>query len=169
MDPQDDHASREPRLPTVEDLVFLCGHLNETGARYVVVGGMAIIEHGLGRTTEDVDLLVDPSPENFERIRQAMIALPDGAIREVRPTDIDEFTVVRVGDEFVIDLMKSACGVTFAEASRDISWREVKGVRIPFASPRLLWRMKQTYREKDAYDRLYLAGLLKQLGQEPPR
>jgi hypothetical protein len=35
--------------------------------------------------------------------------------------------------------------------------REIDGVAIPFASPRLLWRMKvNTHREKDAPDLLFL-------------
>ena len=33
---------------------------------------------------------------------------------------------------------------------------EVHGVPIPFASPQLLLRMKQTHREKDAEDRIFL-------------
>jgi hypothetical protein len=41
-------------------------------------------------------------------------------------------------------------------------WREVDGVRIPFASPQLLWRMKQTHREKDIPDRLFLRKLLQE-------
>ena len=168
MDAPDAHAP-ESRPPTLDDLLDLCRRLNASGACYIVVGGMAIIHHGLVRTTEDIDLLVDPSVENFGRIHEAMLGLPDGAIREVRPTDISEYTVVRVGDEVTVDLMKAACGIEYAEASGDIVVAELQGVRVPFASPRLLWRMKQTYREKDAYDRLYLAGLLKQLGQEPSR
>ncbi len=33
---------------------------------------------------------------------------------------------------------------------------EIQGVPIPFANPRLLLRMKQTHREKDAEDRVFL-------------
>ena len=154
------HPSPEPRLPELADLVFLCRKLNEAGARYVVIGGWAVIQHGFGRTTGDIDLLVESSPENFQRIQSAMMTLPDGAVRDVRPTDLDEFVVVRVGDEFVIDLMKAACGVEYAEASGEIEWHEVRDVKIPFASPQLLLRLKQTHRDKDAEDRLYLQGLL---------
>ena len=34
------------------------------------------------------------------------------------------------------------------------------GVRIPFASPLTLWKMKQTHREKDIPDRMFLRQLL---------
>ena len=72
-----------------------------------------------------------------------------------------KYVVIRVGDEFVIDLMKAACGVEYNEASASISWMTVQGVKIPFASARLLLRLKQTYREKDsAHDREYLRELI---------
>ena len=77
---------------------------------------------------------------------------------------MDEFIVVRVGDEFVVDLMKRSCGIEYDEASKDIAMTEIAGVKIPFASPELLWRTKQTHREKDALDRTFLAELLKKKG-----
>ncbi len=164
MDDANDHAPLEPRLPDTDDLVFLCRRLNEAGAKYLVVGGFAIIQHGFARATEDVDLLIDVSPENVARVQTAMMALPDGAVREVSADDFRECLVVRVADEFVVDLMRQACGIEYAEASRDVAVMSVQEVPIPFASPRLLLRMKQTYRSKDEPDRAFLQTLL---GREP--
>jgi predicted nucleotidyltransferase len=142
-------------------LLRLCRLLNEAGAQYIVIGGWAIIQHGLDRMTSDIDLLVDASPDNFLRIQKAMSALPDGAVRDVQPGDLDQFIVVRVCDEFVVDLMKSACGIEYPEASGSIMWRTINGVQIPIASPELLLRLKQTYRDKDSMDRQFLNALLK--------
>ena len=72
-------GSLHARLPTLEDLLDLCRRLNEAGAKYIVIGGMAIIQ---------------------------------------------------------------------------------QGVDLPFATPKFLWRLTLTYREKDAVDRLFLAELL---------
>lgn len=63
-----------------------------------------------------------------------------------------------------VDLMQSACGVSYAEAIRDAAHRDVGGVPIPFASPLTLWKMKQTPREKDIADRLSLRQLLEAQG-----
>ena len=167
MDTPDDNAPLEARLPTTDDLLLLCRRLNEAGAKYLVLGGFAIIQHGFARATEDIDLLIDTSPENFARVKSAMLGLPDGAVRDVNAEDFQECLVVRVGDEFVVDLMRQACGITFAEASPDIVTIPVAGVPIPFANPKLLWRTKQTHRDKDALDRTFLASLLKQRGEWP--
>jgi hypothetical protein len=165
MDPEDADAPLEARPPLLEDLVALCRGLNREGARYVVLGGMAVIQAGFVRATNDVDLLIDTSPENQERVRRALMALPDGAVRDMAPDDLDHYVVVRVADEFVVDLMKSACGIDYAAAVPLVDVVEIQGVPIPFASPRLLWRTKQTLRDKDKVDLAFLARLLESRGE----
>ena len=166
MDDENANPASEPRFASLDDLVLLCRLLNDAGAQYIVIGGWAMIQHGFGRTTGDIDLLVDSSATNFSKIKKAMLGLPDGAIREIQPGELDQYVVIRVGDEFVVDLMKAACGIEYAEASKSISWMKVRGLKIPFASPELLLRMKQTYRDKDAMDRHYLNDLLSKKAQQ---
>lgn len=157
----DDGPGSESRPPLLEDLLTICRELNREHARYIVVGGMAIIQAGFVRATEDIDLLVDTSPENFDKIQRALSILPDKAVRDVRPTDLDAYVVVRVADEVVVDLMKSACGIDYAAAAPGIRTVDVEGVPIPFASPELLLKMKQTVRDKDKLDRAFLEELLR--------
>ncbi|MGH7600365.1 MAG: hypothetical protein ACREOI_28770 [bacterium] len=44
------------RGATFDDLIELCRHLNEANAKYVVIGGFAVIHYGYFRGTNDVDL-----------------------------------------------------------------------------------------------------------------
>lgn len=76
------------------------------------------------------------------------------------PTAAKFYVVVRIADEFVVDLLKAACGIEFEEARGLVEETEIEGVRIPFASPELLWRTKQTVASKDELDRLFLAKLI---------
>lgn len=76
--------------------------------------------------------------------------------------------MVRVNDEITVDLMGSACGVRYEEAEKLIDWRDIRGVNVPVASAQLLWKTKQTYREKDALDRSFLRKWFADHGQEPP-
>lgn len=146
----------EPRTPLLADLVQVCRELNAREAKYMVVGGFAVIQHGHLRTTGDIDLLIDDSPENQTKTKRALEILPDKAVLELGDDDLRDWVVVRVCDEVVVDLMTRACGITYSEGESEIEFHTIQGVSIPFASARLLLRTKQTYREKDFEDRAFL-------------
>jgi hypothetical protein len=155
---EDRDYSRQPRP---EDLTKICAALNREGARYVLIGGFAVIAHGLERPTKDIDLLIDASADNMERVKRALAVLPDNAVREVSTDEIVRYDVIRVADEVVVDLMSKACGVTWEEAARDSEVLELDGVEIPIAGIETLIRTKQTVRPHDAADREFLERLLR--------
>jgi hypothetical protein len=168
----DDHsqeAELESREPLVEDLAELCRNLNAAGARYLVIGGFAMRGAGYVRATMDIDLIIDAAQENEKRVFEALRSLPDRAVDELDRGDVAKYTVVRVADEIVVDLMKSASGIDYEEASKEVIVRKIGDVEIPFASPRLLWRMKNnTHREKDAGDLFFLRKWFEACGESPP-
>jgi hypothetical protein len=160
----------EPREPTVEDLRDLCRELNQRQARYVVVGGFAMRAAGYLRRTMDVDLIVAGDRDNESRVFSALATLPDNAVRELQPGELQQYNVIRVADEVLVDLMRSAGGMDYETIVKDAVVHDVGGVPIPFASPALLWRMKVvTHREKDAGDLVFLRHWFAERGQEPPR
>lgn len=175
MDDQDAGAKRdderlECRPPVQADVVALCRELNQRTARYVVIGGFAIIAAGLPRLTSDIDLMVSSDAENEAKVFSALATLPDKAVLELQPGELQKYNVIRIADEILVDLMVSASGINYAEAAKDVVVRQVDGVPIPFASPRLLWRMKAcTHREKDAGDVFFLRRWFAERGEEPPR
>ena len=137
--------------------------LNREGVRYLLIGGFAVILHGFVRTTKDVDLLVDPSDANVEAIKRALSSLPDNAVEEIALSDVREHTVVRVAEEIVVDLMASACGVTYDEALRlGVEERQIDDVVIPLAGMQALIRMKDTVRDSDRMDVRFLEMRLRQ-------
>ena len=155
--PEDLIGAEISRPPTVEDLLLLCRDLNAKGDKYLVVGGFAVRGAGYIRETYDLDFIIDTSLDNEAKVYEALALLPDKAVLELQPGEVSQYTVVRVADEITVDLMKSASGIDYAEAAKDIVIRRVEDVDIPFASPRLLWRMKKnTHREKDRADLLFL-------------
>jgi hypothetical protein len=159
----------ESRTPTEADLISLCRHLNAQRAKYVVVGGFAMIQAGHARTTMDVDLLIASDRENESRVFRALESLPDKAVLQLNPGETEKYRVVRVADEIVVDLMRLACDIDYDEASKHVIIRDVGGVPIPFASPALLWRMKKpTHRAKDEGDLFFLAQWFEQRGEIPP-
>jgi hypothetical protein len=45
--------------------------LNKNGVKYILVGGYSVILHGYSRTTGDMDLWVERTEENYNRIKIA--------------------------------------------------------------------------------------------------
>ena len=117
---QRDVSNRECRPPTQEDLVALCRELNRLGGKYVVVGGFAIIASGFPRLTTDLDLIVAADMENEAKVFAALATLPDKAASELRPGELEIYNVIRVADEILVDLMRSAGGIEYAEAAADV-------------------------------------------------
>ncbi len=145
------------RPPDERDLVALARELNRLGARYIVIGGVAMNRLGFVRATEDLDLLIARDRENQARVRQALEILPDKAVSELgKDEDLAAWVVVRINDVITVDLMTEASGIGYAEAEPGIEWVELEGVKVPFASAGLMLRFKQGAREKDVLDRRFL-------------
>lgn len=157
---QQDVTRQSSRPPTIEDLLSVCRRLNEEGAKYLLIGGFAMNYYGLTRTTEDIDLLIDPSADNISKIKISLSFLPDNAIKEIALDDVSKYEVVRVADEIVIDLLKKACEITYEKA--DIEYFEFRGVRIPIADLSTMIKTKQGIREKDKQDLLFLMTILEE-------
>lgn len=144
------------RPPHIEDRALLCKYLNNEEAEYMIIGGFAMILHGYIRGTMDIDLLVNSAPSNIDKIKKALSNLPDNAAAKIDNTDVKSYKVVRIGDEFVIDLIEKACEVTFEKAMGHMITRTINGVSVPFADESILLEMKQTVRPKDQQDILFL-------------
>lgn len=54
-----------------DDFRDLLVSLADVGARFMVVGGYAVAFHGHIRATKDLDVYIDPSPENAPRVERA--------------------------------------------------------------------------------------------------
>ena len=149
----------EVRPPTIDDIRRICRSLEEAGARYVLIGGFAVILHGGVRTTKDIDLLVDPEPANVELLKRALSILEDDAAREIEPGDLQTYSVVRVADEVLVDLLAAACGVTWSEAQSSAVRMDLEGTPVIVADIETLIRTKKTVRPSDAADRAWLESL----------
>ncbi len=151
------------RAPELKDLVSLCKNLNDSGANYILIGGFAVILHGFTRGTADIDLLVDASEGNVKKIKQALSKLPDNAVSEIEENEMQKYTVVRIADEIVVDLMAKAGEFDYSKASAFIEIRHLEGVKIPLASKQLLIKMKEaTVRPSDKMDVDYLKAVIEE-------
>ena len=142
-----------------DPLLRVCALLNAHGVKYFIVGGYACILHGHVRATEDVDVLVEDSPDNFQRTIDALSELEDHAAAELTPQDFVENVVVKIADEVEVDVSRQAWQVRYAEACETAEEVVVEGVRIPFLGLEMLIKSKTTYREQDRADLVRLRDL----------
>ena len=84
--------------------------------KYVVIGGIASILHGVPRVTFDLDILIEATPDNAQRLLAALLdaGLGTASLTNVEDVLANEITVFR--DCVRVDVQTFTPGVAFAEA-----------------------------------------------------
>jgi hypothetical protein len=128
--------------------------LNALNVRYIVVGAFAVAYHGYPRFTADIDLFIERSPENAERLVQVIEKFGFGDIGLSVDDFLQEDQIIQLGiSPNRIDLLTMLSGVTFQEAWATREHGEINGLKVPFISKEMLKRSKAaTGRMKDLAD-----------------
>ena len=84
--------------------------------RYVVIGGVAAILHGVPRSTLDVDILIEATPGNAKRLLEALTEAGMGTASLTSPEELLANVITVFEDRVRIDVQTSTPGVTFSEA-----------------------------------------------------
>jgi len=91
--------------------------LNAHGVEYLVVGGYAMALHGRPRNTGDLDVWVKRSPENANKLMQALNDFGFGGLGLSSDDFVTPEQVVQLGyPPFRIDLLTDIDGVQFSVA-----------------------------------------------------
>jgi hypothetical protein len=94
--------------------VFRSFHSNEV--RYVVIGGIAAILHGVPRATFDLDILIEANEANAERLLRALRSIGFGTAELTNAQRVATNEITVFNDRVRIDVLTSAPGITFEEA-----------------------------------------------------
>ena len=128
--------------------------LSAAGADFLVVGAHALAAHGVPRATGDLDLWVRPTPENAEKVWEALeefgAPLHDLSLEDLsRPDVVFQIGVVPRR----IDLLTSITAVSFDEAWTNRVQVEIEGVDVPVLGRAELLRNKRAVgRTRDLAD-----------------
>ena len=123
-------------------------------ARFLVVGAYALALHGHPRSTGDLDIWVEPTPENAARVMQALrrFGAPLGKVREAdfsRPGIVFQVGVRPLR----IDLLTDLTGLTFEEAWPDRMIHRFGPFEAPFLGKESFIKNKRaTGRPQDLVD-----------------
>jgi len=158
-----DSTSKLARPASVDDLKLLLRALNEHGVDYLLIGGYALYALGYQRGTVDIDIVLRPTREQGEKVRTALLLLPDGVAKDLDPEWFAEGETIRVADAFVVDLMFNACGETYESLLPYAVTIDLDGLPVRTLSIEGLLKTKQTVRDKDKLDREILERALAEL------
>lgn len=139
-----------------EDFRDVLSELLSARARFLVVGAHALAVHGIPRATGDLDVWIDPGPENVPRVWTALVRF--GAPMEALGVESRDLalsgTIVQLGvPPRRIDIMTSVTGLAFEDAWTNRITHRVNDLEVPFIGrTALLANKRATGRPKDLAD-----------------
>ncbi len=88
----------------------------ENEVRYLVIGGIAVVLHGVPRATFDLDILIEATPENARKLLGAFLSAGLGTASLTSPEDLLAHEITIFKDKVRIDVQTSTPGLEFAAA-----------------------------------------------------
>jgi hypothetical protein len=127
------------------DFEELFGYLTARSVRFVVVGGHALAFHGHPRFTKDLDIFVEPTPENAGRLLSALVDFGFGGVGLTAADFSTPGRVVQLGvAPNRVDLLTAIDGVTFEEAWNGRAMGHFGAEAVAFLGRQELLRNKRT-------------------------
>jgi len=156
------------RVVRVEDVATILRALNEAEARYLIVGGIAVVAHGYVRYTADLDIVLNLERNNILRAMSALEAIGYRPLIPVQAIDFADESLRRSWKEDkgmivfqVADLRRPDTRLDifvtepfdFDEEFAQAKWEDVGGIAAPVLRVETLIEMKRAVaRDKDLID-----------------
>lgn len=141
-----------PNLFNIDFLDFL-ELLEKYKVDYLLIGGYAVILHGYGRSTGDLDLWINQTSENYQKLK--LVYTEFGApIFSFEEFENNKFDVWSIGVEpRKIEILTKVSGLQFVESSKNCEWLDLEKFKVPYIDLEDLIKNKTaTGRYKDLAD-----------------
>lgn len=145
-----------------EDYRDILAALIRQDARFLIVGAHALAAHGYLRATLDLDIWIDATPDNAQRVWLALAEF--GAPLDELSVTVEDLIRPDVVAQFGlppsrIDVLTGVSGLTFAQAWANRVEDMLEGVRVPVLGlDDLLLNKRASGRDKDRVDVKGLEG-----------
>ncbi len=141
-------------IPIPRDFQDFLRLLNESGVKYLIVGGYAVAFHGYVRYTGDLDIFVELSEDNAAKLAR-VLRLFGFNLPRVRPAlFLRKGKIIRMGHEPMrLEILNEIDGVSFQECYQARRVAKLEGLDVNFIDrPQLLRNKRATGRKKDEVD-----------------
>ena len=140
----------------LEEHQMLVADMLAGGIQFILIGGYAVNFHGYNRTTGDLDVWLQSSEENKNKILSLLkkYDFDPESLDQIAHLDFTQAVVFSIGDEpYKTDFLTKVSGVTYEEADKEKDIFEYDGISIPFINLHHLVLTKMgTGRGKDKVD-----------------
>ena len=155
-----------------EELLKFWKSLEKHQVVYIMVGGVATNLNGYQRSTEDIDMWIEDTIENREKLRAAFLTCEMGNYSMISKMQfVPGWTYFHLNNGMRLDIMTSMMGLenyTIHECLELSFVAEIDGTKIPFLNiNQLIENKKAVNRPKDQLDVIYLEKI-KNLSKQNP-
>ncbi len=139
------------------EILELWAALEKYQVKYIMIGGFAVNFHGLGRTTNDIDVWLYDSIENREKLGSALEEIKVGPKEIIQRMEfLPGWSMMHLKMGFQLDIMTKVKGLdkmNFDEYYNMALKANIKGIIVPFIHYNHLLESKlAANREKDQND-----------------
>ena len=102
----------------IDQLQSVFASFQKNDVRYLVIGGIAAVLYGVPRATFDLDILIDPTRENAQKLLNALIEIGFGTAQMTSAEEIVETEITIFTDRVRLDVQTFTPGIRFEDAWR---------------------------------------------------
>ncbi len=90
--------------------------LQKHEVKYVVIGGIAAVLHGVPRATFDLDILIEATPANAEKLLRALVDAGLGTASLITAAELLAHEITIFKDRVRVDVQTRTPGIAFEDA-----------------------------------------------------
>ncbi len=117
--------------------------LERNQVKYLIIGGIAAVYHGVPQATFDLDILIEATPENASHLLKALEEAQMGTAALISPEELLRHESVVFEDRVRLDVQTRTPGLSFEEAWERRIETEFQGVKLYLVSREDLIRSKK--------------------------
>jgi uncharacterized nucleotidyltransferase DUF6036 len=137
----------------INRLVDVFASFQEHQVRYIIIGGIAAVLHGVPRATFDLDILIEASSANAQRLLDALAHANFATASLITADELMAHEITVFKDRVRIDVQTSTPGIQFEDAWQNRIVMSYQGQEFYVASKEDLIASKRAAgREKDLED-----------------
>lgn len=102
----------------LDQLQTVFASFQRNDVRYLVIGGIAAVLYGVPRATFDLDILIEPTKENAQKLLDALVEVGFGTAQMTSAEEIVDTEITIFTDRIRLDVQTSTPGIRFEDAWR---------------------------------------------------